>query len=279
MSRYRVEYCRETIDSVASCLDIIRNCNPSMFLGGTYLRGQEDSDWKLLPTIGRKWIWAGKQNNGFDKKQEILLFHRFRRYSYLHFNRSLNEWESLFLARHHGLPVRLLDWTGNPLVALFWACQPTKQATSGSLWMLQRKPEAHKYIDIYLPKYKNPFTVRGIRTIPPLHVSPRISAQGGIFTIQENSRKPLESLDNNNYRDGDCDIEVLYRWKVPDAKKGEILEELEKTGVNIRTLYQDLDGLCVGLWRTEIMRHVPSNSTRRMRGKRRTGQVGRQSRP
>jgi hypothetical protein len=102
-----------------------------------WYRGLSDCSFKLIPSVGREHQYAGKCLT-FSRDRERSLLHRFRRRAYPYVGRTITAGEAIFVARHHGLPTRLLDWTANPLFALYFACKED-QTKAGKLWAMRRR--------------------------------------------------------------------------------------------------------------------------------------------
>ena len=143
-------------------------------------RGQSQQ-WPLLPTLFRyKQIDAVRRLGGFKNLEaRILDLFKSRAYPFL----SVvvvpqTELDWMVLAQHHGCPTRLLDWTGNPLVGLFFASEKDDDA-DGVLWSITG-------FDWFVHDTKNEV----LNSFPdkafvytPKHISPRITAQAAGFTI------------------------------------------------------------------------------------------------
>lgn len=237
------------IKSVSDLVDRVANC-----CGALYLRGQSDEKWGLCPSIARlDKVKVGGKSLQFIKAnaavQEKALLHRFRRHSYEEQGRVLNEWEALFLARHHGLPVRLLDWTTNPLVALYFACICDEPKTNGVIWTFKRTYEIPE-VDVFAPA--SPFEIKGVRIVQPFYPTRKMTAQSGLFTIHEYPWKDLAKIEHSDSLV--TDVSNGEKWLIPKDSKQKILSELMRFGISARTLFPDLSGLAEGLIQTEVFR-------------------------
>ena len=116
------------ITSVADFLKAIEDVSNDPFAGneGTevFYRGHADESWNLKPSIVRS-------NEGIKKEHSLFrdMVARVPR----DFSECKSALDYLVHMQHYGLPTRLLDVTTNPLVALYFACQPAGDTTVGGI--------------------------------------------------------------------------------------------------------------------------------------------------
>jgi hypothetical protein len=97
---------------------------------GVWFRGHSDSSFELLPSVFRR---SGKNQDGPYYDEVALLEEFVRRHPKAKHEHS-NTLELLTYAQHYGLPTRLLDWTENLLVAIYFACNEFPD-TDGELFL------------------------------------------------------------------------------------------------------------------------------------------------
>jgi FRG domain len=160
--------------------------------------------------------------------QEQKILEEFKRRSYLFLtHRPSTDWEWLFLAQHFGLPTRLLDWSQNPLVALYFACKGLiKQSCDGMFYAYWHGREP---LDI--AKFSDPFKITRLEVVRPLHLDQRVIVQRSLFTVEP-----------RNDKSGRASSEILF-WHVSDNAKSKILRELELLGVNESSLVPGLSSV------------------------------------
>jgi hypothetical protein len=195
-------------------------------------RGVTKLSYKLIPDIGRH---SAIGSSSLEKEEgTILRLFKEQAFPYLSFQPE-TDWDWLAIARHHGLPTRLLDWSRNPLVAAYFAVE--EQSNEDSAIYAYRSETF-----IRTDKSSNPFERKTVGKFIPKHVSGRISAQVGVFTIHPTPGEAFESP-------GDIDRLILRADCREDLKW-----ILYRYGIHRASLFPDLDGLAAHIkWlRTDI---------------------------
>jgi hypothetical protein len=194
-------------------------------------RGIEDARYELVPKVGRpdtsKNLLDGT-NAGYCPDLEKRCIERFQREARPHMGiEPASNLDWLSIAQHHGLPTRLLDWTESPLVAAYFALRPGG--------FIGTDPKDAAIYGLPCPQIVTTdeelcSSSGDVVAYFPQHLTPRITAQRGLFTYHKFPDQAYEPVD-------------LIKWIVPSEICFTLKVILNKCGFNEASMFPDLDGI------------------------------------
>jgi len=199
------------------------------------------------------------QTGGFVAHEKHLLT-SFRKYALRSAVHGDWVWNWLSLAKHHGLPTRLLDWTYSPYVAMHFATHNVRDfQQDGAIWCVDyRKTNAllppplrtileEDEVNIFTTEMLNRVATTinqfdsmakddFVAFFEPPSLDERIVNQFALFSLPSSGRLSLEELLHR--REG-----TYRRIIIPAALKWEIRDKLDQANITERVLFPGLDGL------------------------------------
>lgn len=194
---------------VAALLEIVAEWGAQR----VWYRGQRCASWDLIPS-------AYRDDGPFNESHAFNVFwargRGLRDFAHLH---AEHEWDWYFAARHHGMATRLLDWSANPFIALYFALLDHRGDEPARVWLLEPLsvnavghgsnelwiPSCGEdpFLDLWLPSAVSRSSTRTVEingttyenarpiAIYPSHTNARIIAQNGSFTVHGSDYRPL----------------------------------------------------------------------------------------
>jgi hypothetical protein len=170
-----------------------------------------------------------KRRKGITTHEHLLEWKRTAR-GYVQ-NSPQNDLEWLVLAQHYGVATNLLDWTTNPLVALFFACVESPTAP-GRVWRFQTAVLKRLY-DYTLV---DPLRLEGesrVVVVEAAGLNVRSLRQDSVMTLH----RPVEADAFGLAISSEFLMPIL---DVPASEKASTLQALSVLGISKQTVYGDV---------------------------------------
>ena len=232
-----------------------------------FFRGAKDPVEDMKPTVVRSWQANRRIRRDTGCEPRLTLWDYETRLNESFQRRSLPFLEAvpdchlnwLAVAQHHQLPTRLLDWTRNPLIALYFAATNRgRYRPPGDwedayvfVWEVGDEPDGSEHMlsldriramkpagEGLIADGEVPPSEAGTLLFSPPLISSRIASQEGLFSFPE--RLSDASFPETAEEAG----LALTRIALPGPARLDILKHLDRLGVETEKLFPDLAGLC-----------------------------------
>jgi FRG domain len=224
-----------------------------------WFRGHQDASWKLTPKFYRDEF---KNADEADIRQEF----QSRALQLIQGRVPTDKWEWYFLMQHYGAPTRLLDWSDNPLLALYFAVADHSGKQDAAVWtidptwlnnklgkevvgaILPDWQEANSYLRDLEEAYEESAVakVRLPAAIDPPHVDRRLAAQSSRFIIFGLNHDLMQSKKIKSEREKKRHLKMIT---IPRKSISTIRDELYTCGFTHSFVFPDLQGLCTDICR------------------------------
>jgi hypothetical protein len=238
------------LKDLSTFIDIVKSSDKLWY------RGQGDTDYVLEPSLFRHTKNASLEV--FKREKEILSIFKQRSLPYLSY-RIEDDFEYLFLMQHYGIPTRLLDWSENPFVALYFSLSTSlNKKCDSSFFVLNPMEWNRKLLKI------DPGNIRIFNVFDPIirkgyeissddfsmgypyptalngnYNSQRILAQKGVFLIFGREIKSMENI----YDEFFDKKPVLKKYIIENGNKKRLFDELLSIGITDAVIFPDIEGL------------------------------------
>jgi len=199
-----------------------------------FFRGHAKNTFQLIPGLYRLEKVLNESFSSWEDLETSLLL-SFKREAVQFLDTSnLTDSDWLCLAQHHRLPTRLLDWTSNPLISLYFAVE-SEDNEDADVWCLGGYSTNNCHPEGSFFSQRTTLVKEGFIHFPR-HLDDRIVNQGGCFTVH-NSPLPLnEQSDFKKYA-------IFNRIIIHKHSKNQIRAELYDMGIHASFIYPGLDSL------------------------------------
>lgn len=220
--------------------------------GPRWFRGSGNYQHKLIPSLLRHPDVLSGALNPLDLETRISARFAQTCPPFLTLHGTLTEFDRLFVAQHYGVPTRLLDWSENPFIALYFALSSGSASEQACVWVLDPLLWTKESLNNpLLPRIPDPADNAAIRFLESLrdplaprndpiaisanYTNARVVAQRGTFTIFGCGSASMEMLSYAK--------KCLRCYLIAPSVRSELHRKLLAIGYTHSVIYPDLSGL------------------------------------